>query len=79
MRPRHRRGDTKGVSVSGLPRSPIFRRRSLRHRRLLEALTARGEFDSVAIGFPQSLAGNNASGTFAIVGRPGPVCQVQAS
>lgn len=38
-------------------------------RRLLERLEARPEFSAVAIGFPAPLQGDNASGTFEIVGR----------
>ena len=40
------------------------------YRRLVEALSARGELQAAAVGFPGPLHGNNASGSFSIEGRP---------
>ena len=64
---------TDGVTVGGLllpeTRYPDGEAQSALFRRLLERLEARPEFNAAAIGFPAPLQGENASGTFQIVGR----------
>jgi putative ABC transport system permease protein len=42
------------------------------YRRLVEALSERGELQAVAVGFPGPLRGSNASGSFDIEGRDAP-------
>ncbi len=68
--------DAAGVTVGniGIPQTRYADgdQQSAFYRRLLEELATRGEFESVATGFPAPLSGDNASGTFSIVGRSTP-------
>jgi predicted permease len=65
---------TGRVTLAGLAlpqtRYPDGAALSTFYTRLLERLDARPEFESVAVGFPAPLRGDNASGSYTIDGRP---------